>query len=64
MEKADSDLVSVVVPIYNVRPYLDRCISSLVNKHTQTSRLFLLMMDPRITLARSAMSGVNVMEES
>lgn len=32
MEKADSDLVSVVVPIYNVRPYLDRCISSLVNQ--------------------------------
>lgn len=32
MEKTDSDLISIIVPIYNVRPYLDRCISSLVNQ--------------------------------
>ncbi|MGM9605802.1 MAG: glycosyltransferase family A protein, partial [Faecousia sp.] len=25
-------LISIIVPIYNVAPYLDRCVSSLVNQ--------------------------------
>ena len=26
------DLVSIVVPVYNVRPYLDRCLNSLTEQ--------------------------------
>lgn len=26
-------MISVIVPIYRVEPYLDRCIRSLVDKH-------------------------------
>ena len=27
-----SDLVSVIIPIYGVEPYLDRCVHSVVNQ--------------------------------
>ena len=39
-----NDLVSIVVPIYNVEPYLDECISSLVNQ-TYTNLEILLIND-------------------
>ena len=27
-----SDLISVIVPVYKVEPYLDRCVQSIVDQ--------------------------------
>ncbi|HFR3824328.1 TPA: glycosyltransferase, partial [Streptococcus suis] len=27
-----NDLISVIVPIYNVQDYLDKCINSIINQ--------------------------------
>ena len=37
-----SDLVSVIVPIYNVEKYLDRCISSIVNQSYKNLEIILV----------------------
>ena len=42
--------MSVIVPVYNVERYIDKCLDTLVN---QTSKLLLLMMVHQITAARS-----------
>ena len=39
-----NNLVSVVVPVYNVRPYLERCISSLI-KQTYTNIQIIIVDD-------------------
>lgn len=44
MEKQIHDLVSVVVPVYNVEPYLDRCVTSIVNQ-TYTNLEIILVDD-------------------
>lgn len=45
LEKKDMDeLVSVIVPVYNVYPYLDRCVQSIVNQ-TYTKIEILLIDD-------------------
>lgn len=36
------DLVSIIVPIYNVEQYLDRCITSLVNQSYQNIEIILV----------------------
>lgn len=28
----NNELISIIVPVYNVKPYLERCISSIVNQ--------------------------------
>ncbi len=37
-----NDLVSVVVPVYNVEPYLDRCINSIVNQTYKNLEIILV----------------------
>lgn len=32
MEKTDSDLISVVIPVYNAAPYLERCLDSVIKQ--------------------------------
>ena len=34
------DLVSIIVPIYNVEEYLDSCINSIVNQHMKILKWF------------------------
>ena len=39
-----SDLISVIIPVYNVAPYVDRCIESVI-KQTYTNIEILLIDD-------------------
>ena len=32
MDKKNEDLISVIVPVYNVKEYLERCINSIINQ--------------------------------
>lgn len=41
-EKATDALVSVIVPVYNVERYLDRCISSIVNQTYRELEIILI----------------------
>ena len=38
----ENGLVSVVVPIYNVEKYLDRCINSIVNQTYKNLEIILV----------------------
>lgn len=38
----ESPLISVVIPIYNVERYLDRCINSMVNQSYQNIEIILV----------------------
>lgn len=42
MNKNRNELVSVVVPIYNVEPYLDRCIRSIVRQTYENLQIILV----------------------
>ena len=39
-----NDLISVIIPVYNVEQYLDRCINSIVNQ-TYTNLEIILVDD-------------------
>ncbi len=39
-----NDLISVIVPIYNVQDYLDKCINSIINQ-TYTNLEVILVND-------------------
>ena len=36
------DLISVVIPVYNVKPYLERCINSVVNQTYKNLEIILV----------------------
>lgn len=36
------DLISIVVPVYNVEPYLDRCVTSIVNQSYKNLEIILV----------------------
>ena len=36
------ELVSVIVPVYNVEPYIDQCIKSILNQEYQNFELILI----------------------
>ena len=38
----DNPLVSVVVPVYNVEKYLDRCVQSVVNQTYENLEIILV----------------------
>lgn len=42
MKKNPEELLSVVVPVYNVAPYLDRCISSITNQTYRNLEIILV----------------------
>lgn len=37
-----NELISVVIPVYNVLPYLDRCLESVVNQTYQNMEILLI----------------------
>lgn len=41
------DLITVVIPVYNVEPYLDRCMKSVLNQHYQ--KLEIILVDDKST---------------
>ncbi|WP_193434788.1 glycosyltransferase family 2 protein, partial [Streptococcus suis] len=43
-KEMNQDLISVIVPVYNVKPYLTRCLDSLL-KQTHTNFELLLVND-------------------
>ena len=42
MSNSSIPLVSIIVPIYNVEPYLDRCIQSLINQTLENIEIILV----------------------
>ena len=32
MNKKNEDLISIIIPVYNVEDYLERCINSIINQ--------------------------------
>jgi glycosyltransferase involved in cell wall biosynthesis len=42
MEDYMNELISVIVPVYNVEPYLDRCIGSIVNQTYKNLEIILV----------------------
>lgn len=43
MDKLENDLVSIVIPVYNVEPYIDRCMRSVLSQ--SYSNLEIIMID-------------------
>ena len=43
MDRLTNELLSVVVPIYKVEPYLDQCVESIVNQ--TYSNLEIILVD-------------------
>lgn len=39
----DNDLISIIIPVYNVKPYLNRCILSIV--HQTYNNLEIILID-------------------
>ena len=37
-----SDLISVIVPVYKVEPYLDRCVQSIVDQTYENLEIILV----------------------
>ncbi|MFJ7749050.1 CDP-glycerol glycerophosphotransferase family protein [Arthrobacter sp. NPDC097144] len=53
--RSDHGLLSVVVPMYNVAPYLDRCLTSLVNQ--SYARLEIIILDDGSTDESAALAA-------
>ena len=52
---------SVVLPIYNVEKYLNRCLDSVMNQTYKSLKLFLLMMALRIIAHKCVIIGQKLM---
>lgn len=53
----ENSCISVIVPVYCVEQYLEKCVSSIVNQTYKIWRSFLWMMDLQITARNSVMIG-------
>ena len=42
MMKSESELISVIVPVYNVEPYMERCIDSIINQSYENLEIILV----------------------
>lgn len=49
-------LVSIIVPVYNVEPYLDRCIDSVINQSYRQLEIILVDDGSPDHCARCAMA--------
>ena len=47
--------ISVIVPVYNVEAYLERCVESILHQTYTNFELILIMMDLLILVERSVM---------
>ena len=45
MSETGKPLFSIVVPVYKVEPYLDRCVDSLVHQTVDPEQLEILLVD-------------------
>lgn len=50
------ELVSVVVPVYKVEQYLERCVKSICEQTYQELEIILVMMDRRIVAVKCVKS--------
>ena len=39
------DLISIIVPVYNVEKYLEQCIGSLVNQTYKNIEIIIVLLD-------------------
>ena len=58
------ELISVIVPIYKVQDYLDRCIQSLVNQTYKNLEIILVDDDLLMTAQGFVMNGQKRIKES
>lgn len=42
VEKKDNDLISIIIPVYNVEKYLDRCMDSIINQTHKNLEIILV----------------------
>ena len=56
-------LVSIVLPIYNVEKYLDRCIESVINQTYRNLEILLVDDGSRMIALKNAKSGLRKMAE-
>ena len=42
MEKNNKILVSVIVPVYNVQDYIEKCLDSLINQTLEQLEVFFI----------------------
>lgn len=49
-EKEQTDLISVIVAVYNIEAYLENASDPYGSRHTGTCRLFWLTMVPRMAV--------------
>lgn len=50
----ETELISVIVPVYNVEPYLRRCVDSVLHQTYQDLEVLLVMMVPPMPAEPSA----------
>lgn len=55
MDKSSTPLISIIVPVYNVEKYLQRCIDSILAQSFKDFELSSLTMEARISQARFVM---------
>ena len=55
----DRPLVSIIVPVYNVERYLNRCIKSIITQEYKELELFWLMMVLSMAAHCCAINGRN-----
>lgn len=48
MENRVDELLTIIVPAYNVEKYIAECLDSLVNQTREIIKLLLLMMVPQM----------------
>ncbi len=51
----EKQLVSIIVPVYNVEKYIERCIDSILEQSYEEIEVLLLMMDQQIIVVRYVM---------
>ena len=42
MNNIKEDLISVIIPVYNVKEYLNRCINSIINQTYQNLEIIII----------------------
>ena len=54
---SEQPLISVIVPVYKVEPYLDRCVQSIVNQTYKNLEIILVDTARRIIVRPCATHG-------